>query len=140
MPKAQEFKLTLASELCEINRACRSIDDFCALNAVAKSSERALHIVLDELISNTVSHGRAPATAPIDVRLILDEGTMKLEYIDRGRPFDPFKDLPPDTRELPIEQRSIGGLGWPLILNYCELDDYRYIDGENHYAFVIRAL
>ena len=140
MPAEQELKLTLASELREINLACRRIDDFCALNAVAKASEHALHIVLDELISNTVSHGRSPPTAPIDVRLILDEGIMKLEYIDRGRPFDPLKDLPPDTRELPIEQRQVGGLGWPLILNYCELDDYRYIDGENHYAFVIRAL
>ena len=140
MSKAHEFKLTLASELREINRICRSLDDFCAVHAVGRSSERVLHIVLEELISNTVSHGAVPATAPIDVCLKFGTQCIELEYIDRGRPFDPLQDVPPDTRDMPLEKRSVGGLGWPLIFSYCVLDGYRYTNGENHYTFLIRTV
>ena len=137
MPTAQEFRLTLASEMRAINRACLGVAAFCAKNALAKSVERALQLVLEELISNTVRHGLAPVAAPIDIHLSLDEGILRLEYTDRGRPFDPRQDLPADTRELPIEQRAVGGLGWSMILHYCELHDYRCVNGENHYSFVV---
>lgn len=137
MPTAQELRLTLASELREINRACLGVAAFCAKNALAKTVETALQLVLEELISNTVCHGLAPLTAPIGIHLSLDEGVLRLEYSDRGSPFDPRQDLPPDTRELPIEQRAVGGLGWSMILHYCELNDYRRANGENHYSFVV---
>ncbi|MFT5173043.1 MAG: anti-sigma regulatory factor (Ser/Thr protein kinase) [Gammaproteobacteria bacterium] len=139
MPIEREISLTLASELPEINRVSRSVAQFCAANALSSAVERSLQLVLEELITNTVRHGMVLSAAPIDVRVALDEGGLRLVYVDRGKPFDPRHDLAPDTRELPIEQRSVGGLGWVLILHYCELDEYRYIDGENHYGFVLRA-
>ena len=139
MPITQQLALTLPSKILQISRACRAVTDFCVGNALARPAERRLQLVLEELITNTVRHGLAPATALIDVRLALDEGEVRLVYIDRGMPFDPRNDLPRDTRELPLEQRGVGGMGWPLILHYCELAEYRYSDGENHYAFVLRV-
>ena len=137
MPTAQEFRLTLASGMREINRVCLGVTAFCAENVLAKSVEWNLQLVLEELISNTVHHGMAPVTAPIGIHLSLDEGVLRLEYTDRGSPFNPRQDLPPDTRELPIWQRTVGGLGWRMILHYCELHDYRRVNGENHYSFVV---
>jgi hypothetical protein len=66
-----------------------------------------------------------------------NESAIFLEYRDGGTAFDPRQDLPLDSRELSLEERPIGGLGWPLILHYCRLESCHCIDGENRYEFSI---
>ncbi len=51
---------------------------------------------------------------PILVRLGLGNEVINIEIEDDGRPFNPLKALEPDL-ELPLEQRSIGGLGIHLV-------------------------
>ena len=45
--------------------------------------------------------------------------------IDEGKPFDPRRDLRPDDRSLDLDDRCVGGLGWPLIQELCESIDYQ---------------
>lgn len=112
---------------------------------MARRVEHALQIVLEELITNSVRHGpghdhsQGSGASSIDVHMTVDGSTVKFAYVDRATPFNPHCDLPPDTREVPVEQRDVGGLGWPLILHYCELYEYWYVDGENHYGLALKA-
>ena len=43
---------------------------------------------------------------------------------DDAIPFNPFRDDPPDTTKLSIEDRSIGGLGIHIVKNL--MDEYEY--------------
>jgi anti-sigma regulatory factor (Ser/Thr protein kinase) len=138
-PMTHKVALTLASDVRDINRASLTITEFCLANALGQTFERTLQLIVEELVSNTVEHGRAPPAAPIDLRFWIEAGQLLLEYVDRGIPFNPGTDLPRDTRELPVEQRAVGGLGWPMILHYCRLTGYRRANDENHYFFTIRV-
>ena len=79
--------------------------------------QHVLDLVVEELLTNTLRHGKPYQDAPIEVRLAYHEPATFLTYHDGGTAFDPRHDLPLDVRELSLEERPIGGLGWPLILH-----------------------
>ena len=55
-------------------------------------------VALSELVSNSVLHSRTAPAAPIEVRLELGPGTLRLEILDRGPGFDPAAVPSPDDR------------------------------------------
>jgi anti-sigma regulatory factor (Ser/Thr protein kinase) len=88
-----------------------------AVEALAESddwpAEARFHVdlVLEELVQNIVSYG-FPDGRPGEFELTIDrEGTdLIIALSDNGVAFDPFSLATPDTN-LPLEERSIGGLG-----------------------------
>ena len=112
--------LTLASRLKEINRATDHVRSFCQSVHLDESAAKVLSLILEELITNTVRHGAPPPDAPITVTLSRDGLDTLVQYVDCGPAYDPTLNPPPDTRDRPLEERPIGGLGWTLIFHYCE--------------------
>jgi len=97
---------------------------FCDARGLDANAVRVLTLILEELMTNSMKHGALPPRSPIRIGLTVRDGRVVLLYDDRGRPFDPLRDLPADDRDRPVEERRVGGLGWPLIRHYCE--DVRY--------------
>lgn len=104
---------------------------------------RALRLVLEELVTNSILHG-GPGEAHDDpetgihVDFHLDGGYLHFHYVDHGSPFDPRRDLPRDAREDCLDDRPDGQLGWPLILHYCDLLDYAREEGRNRMTLRLR--
>ena len=88
-----------------------------AVEALAESNdwptEARFHVdlVLEELVQNIVSYG-FPDGRPGEFELDIDREGEDLVIVlsDNGMAFDPFSLATPDTN-LPLEERSIGGLG-----------------------------
>ena len=83
-----------------------------------------LSIVLDDLLNNVISYAYPEGgDHRITVDLTLHESRLVLTVEDGGIPFNPFAAEAPDT-DLPLEERTIGGLGIHLVRE--SMDEYQY--------------
>jgi anti-sigma regulatory factor (Ser/Thr protein kinase) len=91
-----------------------------------------LRLVLDELITNTVSYGfsdGADGTITIDIT-VQPERLLTVVYRDDGLPFDPLAaDVPPEERG--TEAVNFGGIGLSLVKSIMDDIAYRRQDDAN---------
>ena len=135
----QSETLRLQGALHEIDRASRHAAAFCRAHGIAADDERILVLILEELITNTVKHGGAPPGSVIELALAHAADGVHVLYRDRGRAFDPTRDLPEPDFSATLPMRAPGGLGWPLIRYYCSSIDYSRDDDCNQLALVVSA-
>ncbi len=91
-----------------------------------------LDVAIDEIMSNIVRYAYSPGTGSVTVRLeALENPTaVRLSFIDRGVPYDPFTAKQPDV-SAPAEERAVGGLGIYLVRKTMDEVRYEYLDGQN---------
>lgn len=121
----QPETLTIQCELREIERACAFAARFCETRAVGHGQARSLVLILEELVTNTVKHGKCAPGSAISVTLERTPAGIEIGYRDHGVPFDPNKDVPAPNFARTLTRRPPGGLGWHLIKFYCSRLDYR---------------
>ncbi|MBV8739959.1 MAG: ATP-binding protein [Alphaproteobacteria bacterium] len=112
--------------MSESSRLHSFADDFARQTRLSAGDRGRVLVILDELFSNIVRHGY-DANGPsgtVEIVLALEDGKLRIELIDDGRPFDPLS-APPPNLDVPPAQRPVGGLGIHIIRNLV---------GEAHYA------
>jgi anti-sigma regulatory factor (Ser/Thr protein kinase) len=99
-----------------------------------------LSLAVDEIATNTVLHGyeEQGQTGDITVRAILDAQALTIVVEDTAPPFDPFTLREPESLDLPLEQRAMGGLGVWLALRNVHEFRYEYTDHHNRNIFVMQ--
>lgn len=112
--------MTIGRDHGEVARVGAAFAQFADAHALPAGVRRSLNIVLDELLTNSISYGEAAEVA-IDVDLAPDRLTVTLT--DDGAPYDPFGRAAPDTA-LSVEDRPIGGLGIHLVQQLMDEVDY----------------
>jgi len=99
----------------------------CRRRRVAPADVLRLTLVLEELFTNTVIHGYGGSGAG-DLRLAIDDTRthLSLRFEDEAPAFDPLRHLAEALphRDLPAEQRPVGGLGLPLVADLAERFEY----------------
>ena len=133
---AEPAALALSSDLGEIDRAAAHVLAFGEAHGLDPEAVNRLTLILEELITNTVKHGGVDPVSPMKMRISSTGGRVVVAYTDRGRAFNPVRDLPPDDRDRSLEARRIGGLGWALVRHYCESVTYAREEGENRVTMV----
>jgi serine/threonine-protein kinase RsbW len=113
---------------------------FCHGHGIGPRLERVLLLILEELITNTVTHGDPSPESTIDVTLRSDGSHIFLYYRDRGIAFDPINDRKPPDFSQTMRSRPVGGVGWPLIFHYCENVRYRRLRDANDLELTIPGL
>jgi len=97
-------------------------------------SPQALNLVLlaiEELVTNCIKYGYDDGGEhTITVVLSIDGESLAVNVIDDGHPFDPVTAPGPDVY-LPVEDRSIGGLGLHLLRHLADHMTYERRDGTN---------
>jgi serine/threonine-protein kinase RsbW len=93
-----------------------------------------MHVVLDEVVMNAVTHGGATC---IVLALTLETGVAVLAVEDDGAPFDPLAAEPP-KKATRLEDASPGGLGLRLIRHYCQDMAYQRTGGTNRLTLRFR--
>jgi sigma-B regulation protein RsbU (phosphoserine phosphatase) len=106
--------VSIGADRSEIARVNAAFDDFAEAHAVPDAVRRTVSVVLDELLTNTLSYGLAEQGGEAIVDIELHADRLVITVSDNGRPFDPFSSPAPDTT-LSVEEREIGGQGIHLV-------------------------
>ena len=119
------FRMTIGADRREIARVNAAFAEFADAHALPASVRRSLHVVLDELLSNTIAYGFAGREGgEVTVEAVLRTDRVCITLTDDGKPFDPLGMAAPDTA-LPVEQRRIGGLGIHLVRRMMDEVSYQ---------------
>jgi anti-anti-sigma factor len=119
------FRMTIGADVGEVARVNAALAEFASAHAVPASIRRSMNVVLDELLTNTLSYGfsgREGGEVTIDVELGTDR--LSVTLTDDGKPFDPFGTDAPDTAPS-AEERQIGGLGIHLVRRLMDEVSYQ---------------
>ena len=108
-----------------LNQLLDQFDRFCRSQRMPVGLCREVHLALDEIVSNVITHGaRGPRRPRIEVTLALDARALTITMADDGLPFNPMTVAAPNLLA-PITERPIGGLGVHLIRNMMSRVEYR---------------
>lgn len=96
-------------------------------------------LVLEELVSNIVMHGRrteTQRTPEIDIAIEQTEAAVKIAVSDDGKGFDPVDGAPPppaiDSKEI-----EVGGLGLQIVRGYAQTMAYARRQGRNRLELTV---
>ena len=128
---AGSASLVVPATMAGVDDVEAGVNAFCRNNGIRTRLGRVLLLILEELVTNTVTHGQPPSGSVIDVGLCRDRNHISLSYRDRGIPFDPVKDRKPPDLSQTMRSRPPGGVGWPLIFHYCAEVHYRRVGEAN---------
>jgi serine/threonine-protein kinase RsbW len=125
------MRLVIDSRLSEIRRAGELVDEFRVRHGLPEEDANAIHVVLDEILSNSIRHGLAGAAShAITVALELSQGEIRLEVEDDGVAYDPTQ-APAPVLTGSLDERSEGGLGMAFVRGLTDSIEYRRVDGRN---------
>jgi anti-sigma regulatory factor (Ser/Thr protein kinase) len=119
------LEIVLTNRPEEQPRLLRALQVFAADHRLPAKVLQAAELALEEHVTNVLKYAYAD-TAPHEIRVCLscDGGALYVEVEDDGRAFNPLEAPPVDT-SIPLEERSIGGLGIHLMRRFMDTLDYR---------------
>lgn len=123
---ARRFPARMSALPALLAYACYCLAD----TAFARQPARRIELVLEELFTNTVTHGYGgECDRPIWVELDIQPSLLSIGYSDEAPPYDPLQH---DT-DLDFDEtsRPAGGLGILLARRFADRMDYRYAGGRN---------
>lgn len=115
--------------LPELNTALTTladaVEEFADQESLTGAFPINLNLVLDELITNSVSYALTDVAEPVlRLRIRRDGDVVVAEVEDNGTAFDPFKEAPKPDVEQGLDERPIGGLGVFLVMQLAETAHY----------------
>jgi anti-sigma regulatory factor (Ser/Thr protein kinase) len=131
--------ITVRAEHAELTRLQAFADGFAHECGLPDDERSRLLIILDELFTNTVTHGRGRHSAGgrVAVALAWRAGRLRISFVDDGQPFDPLAFRGPDLEDA-TEERGIGGLGIHIVRSLVHQARYRRQGDRNHLHLVRR--
>jgi serine/threonine-protein kinase RsbW len=132
---ASTIEIAVRNDLAEVSRASELLTDFWAEHGLPPEPEMDATLALEEILSNVIRHGCDPAREyDIRVRISIGRKDYEIEVSDDATPYNPL--LRPDPNlDLPIEQRTAGGLGVFLVKQIADELRYQFQDGRNILTF-----
>ena len=125
------IEIALANDLREIAGVAAQIDAFCEAQELAPQVAYAVNLAIDEILTNTISHGYDDDEAHrIELIVCLEGETLVVVIVDDGRAFDPSLAGEPDF-EASAEDPALDRLGLFLVHQMMDGVDYRRRDGCN---------
>lgn len=108
------------------------LDQFCAEAGIAHGACLRLHLVTEELFTNTVKHGnRGGSDSPVVITLKARQDGIELVYEDQAPPFNPLAYADRVKPAEQVEGGKEGGLGVVLAKEMALNAEYHYLFGHN---------
>ncbi len=110
------------------------VESFCAEHGIGRPDALRLAFIVEELFTNTVTHGHgADCAEPISLCLLREKATVGLTYADTAPAHNPLQNFDSDAASLisSLQLRPVGGLGTYLIGQLIETGRYRREGGRN---------
>ncbi len=126
------LELTIENDLAQLAVVRDQVESFAKREKLPRDVVFAAKLVLEELLTNTISYGYGDKSVQlIEIRLEVRGDQLIIRTVDDGLAFDPRTAKEPDI-ESSLEDRAIGGLGVHLVKNLMDRVEYRHKDGKNH--------
>lgn len=126
------MELVIKNDLSEIEALSRFVKAFAQEHHLAPKLTFEINLALEELVTNVISYGYEDQDEhEIRLTLHIENGRLRAEIEDDGRPFNPVEAEPPDL-DIPLEKRPVGGLGIHLVKNMFDALQYQRENGRNH--------
>jgi anti-sigma regulatory factor (Ser/Thr protein kinase) len=136
------MRLVLAADDSDYPRLQEFVDRACDQAQCSPRQRARVQLVLEELFSNTVKHGRRDA-APISVTVAVEFGgaePMAIRYEDDAPQHDAFDQSAAEGElQAPVAKRRVGGLGILLIRELGKNVNYAWSGGKNRVTFSVAA-
>ena len=99
----------------------------CPLKALTQ-----IDIAIEEIFVNIAHYAYPDGTGDALIEIEPDEsaGSVRITFIDQGKPYDPLQNEDPDIT-LSAEDRPIGGLGIFMVKKSMDEVSYEYKDSKN---------
>lgn len=105
-------------------RVADALDAFCAAEGVPTGTAWRLHVAVDEIVTNIVTHGAARGPVPgIEATFARSADVLEIVIADDGPAFDPLAAPAADVGQ-PLDARQPGGLGIAIVKGL--MDEVRY--------------
>jgi anti-sigma regulatory factor (Ser/Thr protein kinase) len=131
-----ELNLTIENRIEELRRLAALVEEFGAGENWPPDLVFQVNLVLEEVAINVIYYGHDGGLHEIEIALTSELDALTIEVIDDGRAFDPTKDATVPDVTLPMEERSVGGLGVYLVRTMMDEMRYRREGGRNHLTLV----
>ena len=131
-----ELNLTIENRIEEFRRLAALVEEFGAGENWPPDLVFQVNLVLEEVAINVINYGHDGGLHEIEIALTSELDALTIEVIDDGRAFDPTKDATVPDVTLPMEERSVGGLGVYLVRTMMDEMRYRREGGRNHLTLV----
>ena len=99
-----------------------------------------LQLVLEELAVNTSNHGfgdsQPSESGSIEIRVLEDADSVRVEYSDNGKAFNPFEQAPEPDLDASLANRRVGGLGVHFVRTMMDEVSYQREDSRNRISLV----
>ena len=100
---------------------------------------RDLELAVDEVCSNSIRHGYGGREGEIEVTVERVGQSIRVVTRDWGRAFDPERVPVPDP-DLPLEERSLGGLGLFIVQQVMDEVRFEFDDSKGNSVMMLRRL
>ncbi len=119
-----------------LSQALEEAREFVGSAALPELTRYQFLIVVEELITNIVTHGSPPERTTVDYEFCRIGDAVRICVSDSGAAFDPMS-LPEQPANTVICTDKEGGWGWRVILKWCALEDYRRDGDRNHVSLLL---
>lgn len=95
-----------------------------------------LEMCINEMCENIIKYAYAPDKhGPIIIKMKVDDGTVRITVIDRGKPFNMVEYNPID-KEILVDKGIKGKLGIRAMRTMCDKITYKRLKGKNKTTFI----
>lgn len=109
----------------DLSRIRHFVEEFAGQNHIVSEAKDDILLALTELVTNSLLHGYQSKSGLIKIEIQLEGSTLLVRVCDQAPPYDPTQALDPDL-SLPLEKRSLGGLGIYLARKSVDHILYQY--------------
>ncbi len=131
--------IVLRSDMPEIERLAAEVSRFADAHGIAPEAAGDLNLALEEVVANVIMHAYPQGGAhDIRVEITAEKDRLTAQVEDDGVYFDPLRRADPDIT-LPIEKRSVGGLGLFFVRKVMDELSYSREAGRNRLSMAKRV-
>jgi anti-sigma regulatory factor (Ser/Thr protein kinase) len=95
-----------------------------------QKAQMQIDVAVEEVFSNIARYAYSPETGLAVIRIRTGPNEIRLEFEDRGEPYNPLENADPDI-SAPAENRPLGGLGVFMVKKMMDTVEYRYEGSKN---------
>jgi len=128
------YRLLLHNDIKEINRLTGFIEAIGEEIGLTTSVTMSINLAIEEAVTNVILYAYPFGTdGLVYIDAFRHPSSIDFVVSDSGMPFDPTA-APEAKIDVPLEDRSIGGLGIHLVRRIMDSVTYRRSEGKNYFT------